>query len=337
MDAQKALSPLPVMDLANAYFDSCVLFASAELGVYHAIDRLGPASRDSIAADLGLNPRGASLLLDACVAVGLLTKTGETYQNTPASGAFLIPGKPGDLTKAIRFNQDVYGAWQRLADLARTGEPVESPKLHLGGDRGRTRRFVLSMHGRVLAIGRPLLMRLNLAGRRQLFDVGGGPGTYAVLISQANPGIRCTVLDLPEVIEVAKELISQQGAAGKVVTMAGDYHTTPFPAGNDVVNFFGVLHQESPDSIRDLFKKAYSSMVPGGAVYVMDMMTDETHTAPKFSALFALTMALTTNNGWVFSRPELQSWLTEAGFVDVEFVELAPLPHCLASARKPLA
>jgi hypothetical protein len=70
-------------------------------------------------------------------------------------------------------------------------------------------------------------------------------------------------------------------------------------------------------------------------VYVFDMMTDETHTNPKFSALFAVTMALTAKEGWVFSSSELQGWLEEAGFEHFAVKPLpAPLPHWLASARK---
>jgi transposase InsO family protein len=99
-----------------------------------------------------------------------------------------------------------------------------------------------------------------------------------------------------------------------------------------------MLHQESPDAIRDLAKRAFAALEPGGVVHIMDMMTDATHTAPKFSALFALTMALTTTNGWVFSSEELRGWFEEAGFTDFEVRPLPPpLPHWLAKARKPLA
>jgi 3-hydroxy-5-methyl-1-naphthoate 3-O-methyltransferase len=336
MDQKMAFNPAPIMDLANAYFDSCVLFSSADLGVYTVLARLGASTGEALASELKLSPRGATLLLDACVAVGLLEKKEGLYSNTALSGAFLVAGKPGDLTQALRYNRDIYGAWQKLPELARTGAPVESPKLHLGGDAERTRTFVMSMHGRVLAIGRPVLSTLNLSGRRQLLDVGGGPGTYSVLISQAHPEIRCTVIDLPEVAAIAKELVAQQGASERVQFLPGDYHNAPFPAGNDVVNFFGMLHQESPASIRDLFKRAFVSMVSGGTVYVMDMMTGDDHTSPKFSALFAVTMALTTRDGWVFSSAELRGWLEEAGFVDFSVKPLpAPLPHWMASAKKP--
>jgi 3-hydroxy-5-methyl-1-naphthoate 3-O-methyltransferase len=102
---------------------------------------------------------------------------------------------------------------------------------------------------------------------------------------------------VPPVIAIAQQLIAQQGAAERVKTLAGDYHSTPFPAGNDAVLFFGMMHQESAEGIQALLAKAFDAMNPGGRVYIMDMMTDATHTAPKFSALFAVNMALTSKSG----------------------------------------
>lgn len=303
--------------------------------MFGKLSELREADGATLASALHLDERGARLLLDGCVAAGLLEKTGELYRNTPSSGFFLTPGSPGDLSQAIRYARDVYGAWQRLPDLARTGRPVERPQLHLGDDAARTRTFVMSMHGRALGIGRNIVPLLDVKGRRRLLDVGGGPGTYSVLIAQANPGIECTVLDLPAVAAIAQELIAQQGQAERVHAMPGDYHETPFPAGVDVVNFFGMLHQESPDSIRDLMRRAYQALEPGGVVYVLDLMTDETHTRPPYSALFALNMALTTEHGWVFSDRELRGWMEEAGFRDFSVRPVPPpMPHWLASARK---
>ena len=57
---------------------------------------------------------------------------------------------------------------------------------------------------------------------------------------------------------------------------------------------------------------------------------------PVFSALFAVNMALTTANGWVFAADELEGWLAAAGFVDTDISPLPPpMPHWLARARKP--
>jgi hypothetical protein len=74
-------------------------------------------------------------------------------------------------------------------------------------------------------------------------------------------------------------------------------------------------------------------MTPQGTVYVMDMMTDATHTAPKFSALFAVNMALTTTSGWVFSSAELTEWAPMRRFYRCGCGALAPSDSTLDGSR----
>ncbi|MGB7296364.1 MAG: methyltransferase [Candidatus Aminicenantales bacterium] len=329
------MNPDRIVEMASAFYESSVLFAASDLGIFGKLAEFGEADADAVAAACGLDGRGGRLLLDACAALGLLLKTEDRYRNSPEAAAFLVPGSPGDLSGAIRYNRDVYGAWGKLKEMVRTGKPVERPELHLGEDPERTRTFVLAMHGRALGIGQAVVPLLKLAGKKKLLDVGGGPGTYSILISRAFPGIECIVLDLLEVIRVAEELIHQAGAQDRVKTLSGDYHKTPFPGDQDAVIFFGVLHQESPEAIRNLLSRADQAMAPGGVLYVLDMMTDASQTRPKFSTLFGLNMALTTPHGWVFSEDELKGWLQETGFADFHCRPLPPpMPHWLASAKK---
>jgi ubiquinone/menaquinone biosynthesis C-methylase UbiE len=333
---EKHVSPQGIMDMASAFYDSCVLFTASDLGIFAKLSELGKADSETIADTCGLNKRATRLLLDACAALGVLLKEGSSYSNTPETEAFLVPGSPADLSRAIRYNRDVYAAWGKLAEFLKTGQPAEHPGIHLGKDPERTRTFVLSMHSRALGIGQAALPFLDVSRRKKLLDVGGGPGTYSMLIARRNPHIECTVLDLPEVVRVADELIQADKMQDRVKTLAGDYHTLIFPGNNEVVNFFGVLHQESADSILALLKKAYNAMVSGGIIYILDMMTDATRTRPKFSSLFAVNMALTAQHGWVFSDTDLESWLREAGFAEFACRPLPPpMPHWLASARKP--
>lgn len=333
-----ALSIQGIVDLASAYYASAVLFAALEVDLFSAFAVAGgPADVASIAATRGLDPRGARLLLDACVAVGLLAKQGDTYANTAAGTLTLTEGAPHDLRGAIRYNRDVYPAWGRLAELARSGRPVESPSIHLGSVPERTRRFALAMHGRALGIGRCVVPMLDLAECRRLLDLAGGPGTYAVLMAQAHPQLRCETVDLPAISAVASELVAQTDVKDRVVCRTGDYHTDYY--GNtayDAVTIFGALHQESPAMILDIAKRAFAALKPGGRIFVLDLMTDRTHTWPSFAALFAVNMALTTENGWVFADEELHGWLAEAGFAELRTQPVPPpMPHWLVSARKP--
>lgn len=326
-----------IVELASAFYGSSVLFAALELGVFTAIDAAGGSAYLSpLAEAMGVSPRGLRLLLDACVAVGILGKQEDVYFNTPAGKAALVPGGPADLSKAIRYNQDVYPLWGRLAQFARTGLPVEPPQVHLGDDAERTRRFALSMRGRALAIGRGIVPMLDFTGCTRLLDLAGGPGTYAELIARANPGLSCVTVDVPAVSAVARQCVAEAGLSDRIECRAGDYHVDEYEvAAYDAVTIFGALHQESPDQIRDILARAARALKPDGRIFILDMMTDRTHTAPPFSALFAVNMALTTENGWVFSDEELKGWLVEAGFAPGETHPAPPpMPHWLISAVK---
>ncbi len=335
---REELSVKGIVDLASAYYGSAVLFAALEVDLFTAVQRDGPrACVETLADRAGLDPRGLRLLMDACVAVGLLHKEGAVYANTTAGALALVSGAPHDLTRAVRYNRDVYPAWGCLAQLVKNGRPVEAPETHLGEDAERTRGFVLAMHGRALGIGRSVVPMLDLDGCRSLLDLAGGPGTYAVLMAQAHPDLMCITMDLPAVSVVASELVQKTNVSARVSCRAGDYHTDVYETeAYDAVSIFGALHQESPEMIVSILKRAQKALKPGGRIFVLDLMTDATHTQPAFSALFAVNMALTTHNGWVFSDGELHDWLGEAGFEACETHPVPPpMPHWLVAARKP--
>lgn len=328
--------PSRILDIACRFYDSAVLFCSLELSVFEILSGSDGKTAEDIAAENNFAPRCCRLLLDACVAAGLLEKHGDRYRNTPESEAFLVPGTPGDLGGAIQYNHDVYPAWGKLANLVRSGHPVEKPALHLGDDPKRTRNFVTAMHRRCMAIGSAVVPLLELEGTTRLLDVGGGPGTYSSLIARRHPDIHCFVMDLPPIVSIAGDIVRRDGMEDRLSFIGGDYRETAFPDALDAVLFFGVLHQESPESIQKLLAKAYDAMQPGGVIYILDMMTDETRAHPRFSAMFAVNMALTTESGWVFSEGDMRGWLGDTGFSAIALTMLpAPMPHWLISATKP--
>ena len=335
-----------IVDLASAYYGSAVLFAAIDNDLFARVE-----SGEFVSSSEP--PRGLRLLLDACVAEGLLVKTEVGgYANTPAGKMALVPGGPADLTKAIRYNRDVYPAWGKLAEFAKTGKPVERPEIHLGEDPVRTKAFAASMFGRAMGIGKGIVPMIELvqkeAGREgaartkegaartvKVLDLAGGPAAYAILMCQANPSVTCVTVDLRAISAEAAGYVAKFGLSDRIECRAGDYHTDEYEAGAyDAVTIFGALHQESPEQIVDILKRARRALRPGGRLFVLDMMTDATRTAPKFSALFAVNMALTTTNGWVFSDAELKNWMRAAGFRPGE-TRLAPppMPHWLVTGE----
>ncbi len=321
-----------IVDLSSAFYGSAILFSLVELNLCTVIAQTPSPTLEQLAQATGHDTRGLRLLLDAAVAIGLLTKHEGVYGLSDGATASLVEGAPHDLTRAILYNRDVVSAWSKLSTLVTTGKPVEPPTLHLGDDPARTRRFALSMHGRAMGIGKTVIPALQFPEGARVLDLAGGPGTYALLMAQANPSIVVDTWDLPTISEVAKEITAP--CSDRITCHAGDYHVDTYPeAMYDVVTLFGCLHQESPTSIMDILRRARKALTPKGTLYILDLMTEADHTEPTFAALFAVNMALTTTNGWVFSKEELTAYCHTAGFTTPAFTPVPPpMPHTLACA-----
>lgn len=331
-------NPARIMQLATGYWNSAAFLAANELNLFGALaDRPLPAAE--IARRLDTAPRSTAMLLDACVGLGLLLKevsNGDTvYRNAPDAVAFLVPGHPGYLGGAIRWGADQYSAWADLAASVRDDAPAVPPSLHLGDDPEKTRAFVLGMRSRALGMARGLLHFLDFADATTLLDVGGGPATYAELLARKYPSLQVTVLDLPPVLAVARELLDGSDVAERISLIPGNATTDDYGTSRyDAVLFSGVLHQMGPGTIRRMLGKAHRSLKPGGRIVISDMMLDGSKTEPSFAALFSLQMLLTTEEGAVFSTEECAGWLAEAGFSDVAVQPLPPpLPYTLIAAR----
>ena len=322
--------PSLLMSLALAYRASTVLFAAAELDIFTRVAG-GATSAEEVARACGAKPEPTRLLLEACVADGVLSRDGDRYANTPAVDAYLVRGRPGYIANGLKFAEDLYPAWGRLAELVRTGRPVMPPETVLGEDREKTRAFVYAMHERAKGMSAVLPHGADFSGRRHLIDVGGGPGTYSIALVRQNPGLRSTVLDRPGVLEFTREIVAESGCADRIDLRAGDYLTSDYGSGFDAALLSGMMHRETPESCQRILRKTYEALEPGGLAVVSDVFfEDDSKTTPRFAIYFALNMMLMSNEGAAHAKTEMARWLSDAGFRDVEVRNLpAPNPHSL--------
>lgn len=313
-----------------------VLFAASELDVFTAIES-GHDTAAGLAVACGAQPEPMRLLLESCVADGLLEKSEDRFANTPATRAFLVRGQPAYAAHGLKYAQDLYPAWEGLSSLVRTGRPTIVPESILGDDKQKTRAFIYAMHERARGMGSVLPHGADFNGRKRLLDVGGGPGTYSMALVQQVPGLTATVLDLPGVLEVTREIVANHGFADRVSLLPGDYMTTPFGAGFDAVLLSGMMHREREDGCRLLLRKSYEAMDPGGLVVVSDVFfDDDSKSSPPFALSFALNMMLTSDHGSAHARTEMARWLADTGFVNISVRPLpAPNPHTLVVGVKP--
>jgi len=334
-DLREMPDPAPLMALSTAYWGAQTLLTANRLGLFALLDGRRLAA-PAVAVELGTAERQTRLLLNACVGLGLLERGDDGYGNGPLAQAFLVPGRPGFLGDALRYSDDLYATWGRLGEALASGRPQLPAEDYLGRDADQTRHFVRGMHDRALAIGRALVSIVDLSGRRRLLDLGGGPGTYSALFAQRHADLQATVLDLPDVVAIAGEIIAELGVADRVGTLAGDYKAMDLPGGNDVVLISGVFHRETEARCRDLIARARDALVPGGLLVASDVFTDAGGSQPAFAALFGLNMMLTAEDGGVHSDADVASWLLDAGLDGIERQPFPPpMPHRVVMGVRP--
>jgi len=324
----------PINRALGGWQPAAVVMAANKLDFFTAIGDEAISAED-VASRCDTHPRPTRVLLNACVAIGVLEKEGEFYRNSPEALQVLVRGKPTFMGDGIAHQHDLWQAWGRLHEAVRSNQRVGG-RFSLVEQGEVHRNFILAMHDRAMMDAPLLAEGLDLTGRRQLFDVGGGPGTYAIHLVKRYPGLRAIVFDLPATVEIAKEVIAEFGMSDLITTRSGDYFKDDFGQDNDVVLLSAILHSMSPERSKLLLSKAYDSLVSGGEVVVHEGLIDDDGTSPLRAVLFSLNMLVNTGEGQSYSGTEVRGLMEGVGFVEPRVTGLpGPARTSLVIAIKP--
>ena len=327
-----AADPTVVFDLATAFWRSSVLFSACDMELFDLLDT-EPATLALLVDKTGASQRGLFGMLESCVNLGLLTKDGSTYSNSPTATAYLTTASPESLLVTLKLQAATYPMWMGLTKSVRTGDPAVPPGSLLGGDKALTRHFVIGMHQRALGVAKSLVDALDLSDRKLLADIGGGPGTYSVMLVRKYAQLRSRVMDLPPILEVSRELIDESEVGDRIETVPCNVETDDLGEGYDAALVSGLLHRMSKDACSDILTRVYAALPDGGLVAVNDLFS--VGSGPEMAVLFGLQMLLTNQTGLTHSVDDMADCLKQAGFRKISTTTLPPpLPHSVVSGIK---
>lgn len=258
---------------------------------------------DDLASVLKTDIRATEILLDAVVSLGLLKKSGRTYRLTPPARRFLLPASPWYQGDMLRHADTLWKNWSGLDEVVRTGRP----------NRAGTRDhdvFIKAMHNNAMMRARDVIRALDLRGVKKALDLGGGPGTYGIEL--AKKGISVTLFDLPNTLEVAKDLIRRSGATG-IAFRGGDFHIDDIGSGYDLALLSQVLHSHNRIENLALLNKVFNALSPGGQIAIHEFKLNEDHASPVPGALFSVNMLVNTEEGRSYTPREMKGWLNRSG------------------------
>jgi 2-polyprenyl-3-methyl-5-hydroxy-6-metoxy-1,4-benzoquinol methylase len=325
-----------LQEMAQGFRRSQILMTCVEIGVFEALSG-GHATAAEIAERVGADTRGMELLLNAATALDLLDKNTDHFSNKPLVQAFLLPNKPGTLVRSFKLQAAFYQRWGHLAEAVRTGKRPDENRRDEEPESW-IHNFVYGLYNMALPIAPAIAESLALPDDRPLrvIDVGGCHGAYSMALAERYPLLSATVFELPRVVPVAREIITQAGMAERVSVQAGDFQQEELGKGYDVALVFGVLNGEPLEGRPALIRKVFSALKPGGRIVLRDFVLDPNRAGPPEAAIFALQMLLATEAGGLDTRSDWAEWLGEAGFKPHQEIELPEwVGSRLTVAQKP--
>lgn len=330
---KETFDPMKVMSISSAYWQSKILHTAQRLNIFTRLkDRT--ATVEELAAETGADPRGLDILLIAATSMGLLDRKKEKYRNTPFSKTFLVNGSPRYQGGIVSMFDSWYGAWGDLDRAVLTGKPVVD-KPHDQGPEA-VRSYIYGMHYRAIAQGELLARKIDFSGRRNLIDIAGGPGTFLIKFCERNPELSATVFDLPQTLEITREIVGSFGMHNRITLKPGNYLEDSFGKGYDSLLLSSMFNQESPQVIKEIFRKAYEALDPKGMILIQDQMLNREKTGPMLSALIGVNQLIHTPGGAAYSEKELADWMKEIGFRKIKQVPLpSPSPFTVIVGEKP--
>jgi SAM-dependent methyltransferase/predicted transcriptional regulator len=321
-----------IMTAARSFMQSRIVLTAAELDLFTIIHD-SPIDAGTIAEKSGLDRRSLERVLDCLAALGFLMKGGGAYSLTEKSERCSSKHPASVLPMLLHMN-DLWPAWSELTEFVKKGQGS-----HPGPDRPTEgiedrRAFIGAMHVVGRTLSEEIAGYLDLTGYRKMLDIGGGSGTYTIAFLKRNPQMEAILFDLEEVIPMAKERLASDGLLDRVELAAGDFYSDDLPAGCDLALLSAIIHQNSRKQNRELYRKAFLALEPGGMLLIRDHIMDEERTWPPEGTLFSINMLVVTSGGDTYTFDEVAKDLKEAGFIEVRLMKSGENMDCIVGAIK---
>ena len=313
--AKQEWHPGKLLELSGYFWRTCTLHAAVKLDAFTLIgeERLTGAE---VAKKLDAAPNAVERLLNALVAMELLTKADDAYSNTPSSLELLSKDSPKYLGHIIMHHHHLVESWSQLDQSVKSGQPIRE-RSSFSQEEWRE-SFLMGMFNMAMSMAPLLVPRVDMSSRLHLLDLGGGPGTYAIHFCLQNPQLKATVFDLPTTQPFAEKTIKRFNLSDRIDFVGGNYVEDEIKGTYDAAWLSHILHGEGPDECQRIIQKTVAALEPGAIIIIHEFILNNSMDGPLFPALFSLNMLLGTNSGQAYSEQQLMDMLATAGAKDIQ-------------------
>lgn len=327
----------------SAFAVDMFIAAVAWLDLFETLERT-PMSLAELCRAIEIAERPADVMVTLLKAWGLLRESEGGLALTGKARQHLLAGSPRNLDPYYKSLKDRPGVHDLLYFLrtgySRTWEEAQSADGKAAWTELMERPdfaefYTAGMDSRGSVLGPALAEVLPCANHARLLDIAGGSGIYAAHVIERHPHLVAAVTERPPVDEVTRHHVRKRGLSDRIEVIGGDMFVDPFPEGYDIHLYSHILHDWGLDKGRQLVRKSFESLAPGGMIAIYSAHLNEEKTGPAAVAEYSVLMSY-LYEGRCYSVAEMRELLEEAGFQGLSLAETVGA-RSLITARKPAA
>ena len=288
------------------------------LGVFEALHE-SPATSAELADRLSLDPLGADTLLTTLLTLGYVESGGDgRLRNSAVSERQLVSSSPESIATFVGAQADLH--WETLGLLPEAVRDGRAYAMH-EERQDETDRWRAYIRG-LFEISRPEheanAAMVPVDEPRRLVDVAGGHGGFSMAMCRRHPGLKATVLDLPPSAAVGREIVAEEGFSDRISFREGDVFEVGLGEDVDVVSVFNLIHHLPEERDRELCRMARAALRPGGCMVIGDSARPEPGEEVSEHGAISSLLFYAWSHSRNFKPSEIRSWMSEAGFEEVE-------------------
>ena len=307
-------NPGDLLEISGFFWKTAVLHAAVKLDLFTVIGDAQFSAAEMV-EKLNGSKKGVQRLLNALVAMELLSQTDGKFANTPAGQSLLSKDSAEYIGHMIMHHHHLVESWFKLDQAVQSGKPVRT-RSSFSQEEWRE-SFLMGMFNLAMGLAPQLVPLIDLSSRKRLLDLGGGPGTYAIHFCRRNPNLFAEVYDLPTTRPFAEKTIKQFDLSDRIKFVDGNYLEDPIKGQFDVAWLSHILHGEGPEDCRRIIQKTVDALTSQGTIIIHEFILNNSLDGPLFPALFSLNMLLGTDSGQSYSEQQLSDMLTAAGIINI--------------------
>ncbi|MCW7753515.1 methyltransferase domain-containing protein [Desulfobotulus sp. H1] len=319
--ADKSQNPMAsIFEALQAPVRMAVLQTAVETGMADILTQASAPEDIAAAMDTEIHPENLVHFLDSMAGIGLAVKQDGRYVNSEFASTFLRKESPVYLgSLVLNLSRMQHRNIHRIEELVRTGPPPVKQEDCLSKEsrwEASVRHLASYQRAGIAALAADIIDTLPESRTAStIMDIGCGPGLMCMEILQRHPGMKGVLFDLPGIIRLAEKEVQKEGMEKRISYIQGDYNTTDFGKGYDIIWASHNLYYVQDFST--FFLRLHAALNDGGVFVSLHEGTSAEGTIPEHVVLSRLSLALEGQN-YVFRQKEIANHLRRAGFQSVE-------------------